>query len=334
VEEVVRIIGYDKVPITRLSSPLPAQEPTPVLDLRQKLRSILASCGFQEVLTYSLTSLERLQKLSPELKLETSPLKVANPMTVEQEYLRTSLRAGLLSTLSHNQRIEEAGIELFEVGKTFLPRGKELPEEKEMLCAVLSGPRAELSWDGDKEWLDFFDGKGVLENLLSQLGLEATFEETDDESLFPGRAADINIAHDKVGVVGDVHPKVAQAFELRGAVCLIEVDLEKLLGKAAGTKRYQPIYKFPSVTRDVALVVDEGIAYQKVKEIIRSFPLVKGLTLFDLYTGEQVPEGNKSFAVRVVYQSPDCTLTDEEVNQTQEEMLDRLHRELGATLRS
>jgi len=334
VEEVVRIIGYDKVPITRLSSPLPAQEPTPVLDIRQKLRSILASCGFQEVLTYSLTSLERLQKLSPELKLETIPLKVANPMTVEQEYLRTTLRAGLLSTLSHNQKIEEAGIKLFEIGKTFLPRGKELPDEKEMLCAVLSGSRAELSWHGDKEWLDFFDAKGVLENLLSQLGLEATFEDSDDESLFPGRAASITIAHDKVAVVGDLHPKVAQAFELRGAVCLIEVDLEKLLSKAAGTEKYQPINKFPSVTRDVALVVDEGIAYQKVKEIIQSFPLVRELTLFDLYTGEQVPEGNKSFAVRVVYQSPDCTLTDEEVNQTQEQMLDRLHRELGATLRS
>jgi len=334
VEEVVRIIGYDKVPVTRLSSPLPAQEPTPVLDFKQRLRHILAGYGFQEILTYSLTSLEKLRKLSPELELGITPLKVANPMSVEQEYLRTTLRAGLLSTLSHNQKIEEAGIRLFEIGKIFLPRGKELPDEKETLCVVLSGSRAELSWHGDNQALDFFDAKGVLEKLLNQLGLEATFEGSDDESLFPGRVGSVVIEDDKVGVVGDLHPKVAQAFDLRGTVCLIEIDLEKLLHKAAEVKRYQPIYKFPSVTRDVALVVDEGIAYKEIEEILRSFPLVREVTLFDLYTGEQIPEGKKSFAVRVVCQSPDRTLTDEEVNKTQEEMLDRLHRELGATLRN
>jgi len=334
VEEVVRIIGYDKVPITRLSSPLPAQEPIPMLDFRQKLKSILASCGFQEVLTYSLTSMEKLQKLSPELKLQVTPLRVANPMTIEQEYLRSSLRAGLLSALSHNQKTEEGGIRLFEIGKTFLPHGKELPAEKEMLCAVLGGSIAELSWHGDKEALDFFDAKGVLENLLNRLGLEATFQESEDESLFPGRVASVIIAQDEVGVVGDLHPKVAQAFELRGGVCLIEVDLAKLLNKAAGLQKYRPIHKFPPVTRDIALVVDEEMAYQKVRQVIQSFPLVRELTLFDLYTGEQIPEGSKSFAVRIVYQSPDCTLTDEEVNQTQKEILDRLHRELGATLRS
>jgi phenylalanyl-tRNA synthetase beta chain len=142
------------------------------------------------------------------------------------------------------------------------------------------------------------------------------------------------VAHDKVGVVGDLHPKVAQAFELRGGICVIEVDVEKLLDKADGLTKYQPIHKFPPVTRDVALVVDDEIAYQKIKEIIQSFPLVRELTLFDLYTGEQIPEGSKSFAIRVVYQSRDCTLTDEKVNQTQEEILDRLHREVGATLRS
>jgi len=334
VEEVVRIIGYDKVPMTRLGSPLPAQEPTPMLDFRQELKSILASCGFQEILTYSLTSMEKLRKVSPELKLEATPLKLANPMTIEQEYLRTTLRAGLLTALSHNQKTEEGGIRLFEIGKTFLPHGKELPSEKEMLCAVLSGSIAELSWHGDKEPLDFFDAKGVLENLLNRLGLEATFEEGEDESLFPGRVASVIIAHDEIGVVGDLHPKVAQAFELRGGVCLIEVDLAKLLNKAAGLKKYQPIHRFPPVTRDVALVVDEEIAYQNIEGIMQSFPLVRGLTLFDLYTGEQIPEGSKSFAIRVVYQSPDCTLTDEEVNQTQKEILDRLHRELGATLRS
>jgi len=338
VEEVVRIIGYEKIPITRLSSPLPQQESklsqsAQQSNLKEKLCNILAGFGFQEILTYSLVSLEKLQKLSPKLGLKIPPLKVANPMTREQEYLRTSLRAGLLSTLAHNQKFEQAGVRLFEIGKAFLPRGKDLPEEKEMLCAVLSGPSAELSWQADKELLDFFDAKGVVENLLNQLGLKASFDIGDDEILFLGREADIIVEDDKVGIVGDVHPRVAQAFELSNVVCLIEIDLEKLLTKVTGTKEYQPIPRFPSVTRDIALVIDEQMSYRTVENIIQSFPLVTGITLFDLYRGKQIPEGKKSFAIRIVYQSPKHTLTDEEVDQTQEQMLSRLNQELGATLR-
>jgi len=338
VEEVVRIIGYDKVPMTRLSSPLPQQESRLSLsarqsDLKGKLRGILTGLGFQEILTYSLVSLEKLQKLSPKLELKISPLKVANPMTREQEYLRTSLRAGLLATLAHNQKFEQSGIRLFEIGKAFLPQGKELPEEREMLCAVLSGPRAELSWQAGGEPLDFFDARGAVENVLTQLGLKASFELSDDEGLFPGRGADIIIDNDRVGIVGDLHPMVAQAFELADAASLIEIDLEKLLARITGIKEYQSILRFPSVARDIALVVDEQVSYRRVAEIIESFPLVTQIILFDLYRGEQIPGGKKSFAIRIVYQSPRHTLTDEEVDQTQEQMLGRLNQELGAALR-
>jgi phenylalanyl-tRNA synthetase beta chain len=339
VEEAVRIIGYEKIPITRLGSPLPQQKSqlSPAAqrgNLREKLGIILTGFGFQEILTYSLVSLEKLQRLSPKLELKIPPLKVANPMTKEQEYLRTSLRAGLLATLAHNQKFEQAGIRLFEIGKVFLPQGKDLPEEKEMLCAVLSGARAELSWQDDKEPLDFFDAKGVVESLLNQLGLKASFENSDDETLFPGRVTSIIVEDDRVGIVGDVHPKVTQAFELSNAICLIEIDLEKLLTKITEIKGYQPIPRFPSVTRDIALVIDEQVSYRTVENIIQGFPLVTKVTLFDLYRGEQIAEGKKSFAIRIVYQSPKHTLTDEEVDQTQEQMLGKLHQELGATLRS
>ena len=338
VEEVVRIIGYEKIPITRLGSPLPQQESqlSPVAqqsNIKEKLRNILPGLGFQEILTYSLVSLEKLQKLSPKLELKIPPLKVANPMTREQEFLRTSLRAGLLSTLAHNQKFEQAGIRLFEIGKVFLPRGKDLPEEKEMLCAVLSSSRLELSWHTDKEMLDFFDAKGVVENLLNHLGLKASFNIGDDEILLPGRGANIILEDDKVGIVGDVHPRVTQAFEFSNNMCLIEIDLKKLLTRLTGTKEYQTIPRFPAVTRDIALVIDEQVSYRSVENIIQSFPLVTRITLFDLYRGKQIPEGKESFAIRIIYQSPSHTLTDEEVDQTQEKMLARLHQELGAGLR-
>jgi phenylalanyl-tRNA synthetase beta chain len=352
VEEVVRIVGYEKIPITRLSSPLPPQKSklSPAVrqsDFKDKLRNILTGFGFQEISTYSLVSLKKLQNLSPNLKLQTVPLKVVNPMTREQEYLRITLRAGLLSTLTHNQKFESAGIRLFEIGKIFLPQHppaiaseveqsqieRELPEEKGMLCAVLSGPRTELSWHTDKEMLDFFDAKGVVENILNQLGLKVGFDISDDETLFPGRGASIIVKDDKVGIVGELHPKVEQAFELSGTACLVEIDLEKVLPKIMDIKRCQPIPRFPSVTRDMALVVDEQVSYGRVEEIIQRFPLVTKVTLFDLYHGEQIPEGKKSFAMRIIYQSPKHTLTDKEVDQTQEQMLAKLHQELGANLR-
>ena len=352
VEEIVRIIGYEKIPISRLSSPLPPQKSklSPAAqqsNLKDKLRNILTGFGFQEILTYSLVSLEKLQNLSPKFEMKVQPLKVANPMTREQEFLRTSLRAGLLSTLAHNQKFEPAGIRLFEIGKVFLPHNppviateakqsqeeRELPQEKDMLCAALSGPRLELSWHTDKEMLDFFDAKGVVENILNQSGLKASFENSDDEGLFPRKGTNIIVDNDLIGILGELHPKVVQAFELLGVTYLIEIDLEKLLTKLTGTKKYQPITRFPSVTRDIALVVDEQVSYRRAEEIVQGFPLVTQTTLFDLYRGEQIPEGKKSFAIRIIYQSPSYTLTDEEVDQTQEQMLARLHQELGATLR-
>ena len=353
VEDVVRMVGYDKIPMTRLSSSLPAQKSRLSLEARQselkdKLRDILTGFGFQEILTYSLVSLEKLQKVSPQFELRVPPLRVANPMTREQEYLRTTLRAGLLTTLAHNQKFEQAGIRLFEIGKVFLPEHapaiasraeqsegeRELPHEKEMVCALLSGARTGLSWQTGKEPLDFFDAKGVAESLLAQFGLKGSFEHSDDEGSYPGRVADLIVEDDKVGVVGDVHPQVAQAFELTNAVSLMEIDLEKLLTKIVKARGYQSIPRCPSVSRDIALIIDERVPYRRVEEIAQSFPLVMKVTLFDLYRGEQIAEGKKSFAVRIVYQSPSRTLTDEEVDQTQNQMLAKLWQELGASLRA
>jgi len=198
---------------------------------------------------------------------------------------------------------------------------------------VLSGPRSDLSWHkGDGE-LDFLDAKGVVEALLSQLGVEARFDEFADASLRPGRRAEIVVAGAAVGVIGELHPQVAEAFELSGVAFLFEIDLGRLLPLTARRRQYQPLPRFPSTVRDIALVVDTLLPYQKVADIIASFPLVNQVTLFDLYTGEQVPAGKKSLAFRVVYQSPTRTLNEEEVNEAQQQILDKLYQEVDATLR-
>jgi len=334
VEEVARIIGYDKIPTTMLSAQLLKHEPVPMLSLRRQLRSLLVSCGFQEVLTYSLTSLEMLSRLSPQLHLiGPTPMKVANPMSREQEYLRTSLRAGVLSVLARNVRYQEDAIMLFEVGKVFLPREMDLPQEKEMLCAVLSGSQHGLSWRGGVEPIDFFVAKGVVESVLSRLGVVARFEEGEDESLCLGRSASVIIDDDNLGVVGELHSKVLEAFEISEAVYLIEIDLDSLVSFATAVKKYQPVPRYPSTSRDIALLVDEQVTYQQICNIVQNFPLVNSVALFDLYAGEQVPAGKKSLAFRITYQSSTHTLTDNEVDNVQQQILDKLQRDFRATLR-
>lgn len=330
VEEVARIIGYDKLPTTMLGSPLPRQRPNPMIALREGLSGILVGSGFQEVINYSLTSQDMLEKVAP----APAPLRIANPMTREQEYLRTTLRAGLLATLSLNQRREENGIKLFEVGKVYLPREKDLPDEREILAAVLSGPRQELSWLGGEESLDYFDAKGVVECLLNRLALAYSFETCRDEGLHPGRRAEIVLDGNRVGVIGELHPRVTENFELSGPVYLLEIDVTRLLPYTLSPRKYQPLPRFPGTIRDMALVLDAHLVSQKVCDIIKGFPLVSQVTLFDHYTGEQLPRGKKSLAYRVVYQSPTHTLTDAEVDRVHQEIISLLNKELGATLRA
>ena len=335
VEEVARIIGYENIPLTMLSQPIPQQKPAPILGLKQKIRGCLIGYGFQEIITYSLTSLETLAKLMPKTgHSKFLPIRLTNPMTAEQEYLRPTLRPNLLAALVANRRHEDSGIRLFELGKVYLPRQKELPDESEVLCGVLGGARREESWQGDGGPLDFFDAKGIVESLLKKLGVAASFEQSDEEGFHPARQAAIVINGNRLGVVGELHPKVAGAFDISEAVYLFEIGVTTLLPLAVGHKMFQPIPRFPATVRDIALIVDVSVSHQQVADIIKSFPLVKAVDIFDVYSGKQVPAGKKSLAYRIAYQSPAHTLTDEEVNKVQQKILGRLSHQLGATLRS
>ncbi|HUV75285.1 MAG TPA: phenylalanine--tRNA ligase subunit beta [Dehalococcoidales bacterium] len=334
VEEVARIIGYDKIPLTMLSQPIPRQNPEPALNLKRKIRDSLTGYGFQEVITYSLTGSEMLNKLKPESHAtEPVPLRLANPMTADQEYLRPNLRANLLAALSSNRRHEDGGIRLFELGKVYLPRQKDLPDEPDVLCGLLSGARLEKSWQDDNGLLDFFDAKGVVESLLNRLGVEASLEQSDDKSLHPARQAAIVANGGKVGVVGEIHPKVLDAFDISETACLFEISVADLLPFTTGHKMFQPIPRFPAIVRDIALIVDAEVSHKQITDIIRKVSLVKQVAIFDVYSGEQVPAGKKSLAYRLSYQSPTHTLTDKEVDKVQQQILNSLSRELGATLR-
>jgi len=334
IEEVARIEGYDKIPTTLISQPIPAKIPNPLIKLKRKTRQSLVGYGFQEVITYALTSRELITKLqagsgSPEV----TPLRVANPMTAEQEYLRPNLRANVLGTLVSNRRHEAGGIRLFELGKVYYPRPGDLPDEPEVLCGLLCGASQEKSWHGDEESFDFYDAKGIVEALLAHLGTKADFVESSDASLHPNKQAAVVIGDSRLGVIGELHPRVLEAFEIAEPVYLIELNLTELLTLTSGYKTYQPVPRFPAIEWDIALVVNDKATHHEIRNIIAEFPLVTGVALFDVYSGKQVPPGQKSLAYRITFQSPAQTLTDSEVDGIQQQILDRLSREFGATLR-
>jgi phenylalanyl-tRNA synthetase beta chain len=333
IEEVARIIGYDEIPTTLLSAQIPQHESTPLASTREQIRDILVGCGMQETINYSLTGQDILDKIKYD-KQFGSPVRMANPLSRDQEFLRISLRGGLLTSFASNERHHDKGIMLFEIGKIYLPREGQLPDEPTMLCGVIGGPQFEQSWFDDKGSLDFFHARGILETLFSRLGIEAKLEPAEDDLLLRGKTADIIIEGKSVGIIGELHPDIAASFDISfEPVCLFDLEIEKLIPFANRLRSFQSIPRYPSTDRDLALVVDAGLSAQQIYDLICSFPQVNEVTLFDVYQGKQVPEGKKSLAFALRYQSMEQTLTDKEVDKVQQKILTRMEKEFGAVLR-
>jgi phenylalanyl-tRNA synthetase beta chain len=334
VEEVaLHIVGYDKLPTTLLSGARPQHDRQPMLSFKDRLRQAMTGFGFQEMVSYSLTSIDMLEKALNTSPLAVAPVHMANAMSAEHEYLRTSLRGNILAALESNLRHEEGAIRLFELGRVYLPRENDLPREPEILCGLMSDEKERL-WPQQPQPFDFYSAKGAVESLLAQLDIEAAYEPSDDPGLCPGKQAAVIVNGEKTGVIGMINRQVAASFEIPPDVYIFELNLMQLLPHTTDGKAYQQIARFPAVVRDIALVVDESISHRQLLETIRDFPLVVRVALFDVYHGKQVPAGKKSLAYRLSFQSPQHTLTDKEVDKIQQKILARLSGKFGATLRA
>ena len=335
VEEVVRTIGYDSVPTTMLSSSIPFQQPVPVMGLRDQIKDLLASEGIQEVINYPLVTLQQLEQVE-QLDPANLPMRVTNPMSADREYLRTTLRASLLATLAANQGHGAGPFRLFEAGRVFWPREGDLPDERETVAGVLAGLRHEPSWLEDDSLLDFYDAKGVVELVLNRLGVLATYEPYDDSSFHPGRCAVIKVEDAVIGVVGEVHPVVMDRLGLESPqVAAFELYLGPILAALPdGQQQFEPLPRYPSATRDLALVMPTDVDAGQVTRLILRHRGVDRADLFDIYAGENLAEGTKSLAFHVYFQARDRTLTNEEVNRSLDGLLRILERELKVTLRA
>ncbi|HSJ54710.1 MAG TPA: phenylalanine--tRNA ligase subunit beta [Anaerolineae bacterium] len=352
VEEVARIYGYDRIPVTDLADRLPPQRSNPALEREEAVRDALVGCGLQEIITYSLTNLRQEAALRPGTRPEDLPAEtyvtLANPISQDRALMRHTLLANALETAAANLRFRDR-VQFFEVGKVFLLRpGWELPEEMLRLSLVVSGARQDRHWlaaeAGEAEVLDFFDLKGIVEALLERLHVEgAAFEPAEHPTFQPGRTARLvlpgpaGVEAVEIGVLGELHPAVREAFDLPPwRVAAAELDLDALLARVPDTWRVEPISPYPAILQDLAVVVDEEVPAAAVEAAIVEAGgfLLRDVQLFDVYRGVPVPAGKKSLAYALTFQAPDKTLRDEIVARQVKGIVRKLEQELGAEMRA
>jgi phenylalanyl-tRNA synthetase beta chain len=339
-EEVARLAGFDRIPSTLPCGRITTERPPRTQTVRELARQIMVGFGFSEVISFSFID----GQVAARLGISTddrrfSHLPIRNPLTEEQAVLRTSLIPSMLETAARNQRQRRLDLRLFELSKVFFPRGNdELPEERFNLCGLLAGTRRPTGWADPPEAVDFFDLKGAVEALISALGVPAPRwkEALEAPFLRPEAAADIEVAGTTVGVLGEVRPEVLQAFDVKDAVFLFDLDFDLLEEQATGQKRFRPLPRFPEVNRDLAIVVSEDLPAQRVLDFLGEHrpEFAESVSLFDCYRGSQIGAGMKSLAFRITYRSPERSLTDEEVNEFHTTVTNKVLVAFKATLRS
>ena len=338
-EEVARIFGYDRIPVTDLADTLPPQRNNTAVEREDRVRDLLTVTGLQEIVTYRLTTPEREARLAPGAAVGGEPcVRLANPVSADRTAMRRTLAAGILETMAQNARNRDR-LCFFELGPVFLPvSGETLPDEPRRLGIGMAGPVAPASWrEQEPARTDFFTLKGVVEALLTGLHLrEVTFDPVSHPLFAPGRSARVAVLGAAVGVLGEIHPQVRAAFDLAvSPVCLAELDLDRLLARMASSYPVHPVPRFPPVLEDVALVVEEAVPAAALSAAIRGAggPLLADVRLFDVYRGEQLASGKKSLAFSLAFQAADRTLTDAEVEAEKRRIIEAVSRELGALLR-
>ncbi len=342
IEEVARLYGYDKLPVTLPKGNCEAG----ISDeraLRDLTRNSLCGMGLNEIQTYSFISPKGVDNVRiDEDSWERAFVKLINPLGEENSVMRTILTPNMMEVLARNYSRNIDKVKAFEIGNTFMANmlnEEELPDEQYSLCIGMYGKNE-----------DFFSLKGIVEELLKVLGIKgAVFEAESEYGVYhPGRCAriavpsgrqgaeDADILYDELGIMGEIHPDVAENYGMDGVrIYCCELMFDAIMRHADTEIVYTPLPKYPSTSRDIALLVDEDMAVGKIEEVIRKHgkKILENVKLFDVYRGKQVEEGKKSVAFTLTYRDKDKTLTDDEVAAVHNDVLNALKDKLNAVLR-
>lgn len=332
IEEVARIYGYDDIPST-----LPVFDKVTsgqLTDRQYKTRmvkEVLEGAGLDQAITYSLVSKEDATAFSMQ---QRQTIDLLMPMSEAHASLRQSLLPHLIEAASYNVARKNKDVKLFEIGNVFFANGEgELPDQVEYLSGILTGDYVVNQWQGKKETVDFYLAKGVVDRVSEKLNLEFSYRRADIDGLHPGRTAEILLENKVVGFIGELHPTLAADNDLKRTY-VFELNFDALMAVSVGYINYQPIPRFPGMSRDIALEVDQNIPAADLLSTIHAHGgnILKDTLVFDVYQGEHLEKGKKSIAIRLNYLDTEETLTDERVSKVQAEIEAALI-EQGAVIR-
>ena len=331
IAELGRVHGYDRIPVTHARSAAATRAPLEMAYDPVRSRRLLLDRGYFEAVTYSFVSPELQALIDP----DQPPLALANPLSAELSVMRTSLWPGLVQALRQNLARQQSRVRLFESGLRFRPVGEALHQEP-VLAGAIVGPALPEQWGANGCDADFFDLKSDVEALLAAAGCahEIAFVPATHPALHPGKAARIERAGRRVGWLGSIHPSLAARLDLPMTVQLFELATDDLGG--GPRPAFTPLSKFPSIRRDLAVVVDETVPFEAVERLAleAAGELLRDLVLFDVYAGEKIDSGRKSMALGLILQATSQTLTDDDVAAVVDRVLAMLRKELNAELRA
>lgn len=338
IEEIVRIRGYESIPTT-----LPLVTLEPVRKGTRKIvedmiRGNLTGNGYSEVITYSFVSPQWTYRLGIEEGDDRSRLvRIKNPLAEDQSVMRTTLLCGLLETMKRNARLSSFDLKIFEVGRVFISQGKdELPRERNHLGCLLTGIQDDESWQS-KKVADYYDLKGCAESILAYLRIgDVKFRSDTHESfLHPGKSSGIMVGGRYAGFLGELHGDVLEALDLNNTAFVMEVDLDIMTDVFSSQILFREVSRFPSITRDVALLVTKQIEAERMLAMVRESgeELLEKVCVFDVYEGKGVPEGLRSLGLRFTYRSPEKTLTDDEITGIHSRIVEKVISATGSCIR-
>lgn len=335
VEEIARIYGYDKLPTTLPEAGGTAGELTASQLLRRRVRAIAEGAGLTEIISYALTTPEKAQAFA----IESSHLtELMWPMTIERSALRQNIVSGMLDTIAYNVARKQKNLAIYEIGKVFEQNADpkvDLPNERDTFAFALTGLVAEKDFQTQATAVDFYYAKGILESLFSKLNLKVTFvSEKDMASMHPGRTARILLGEETIGFLGQVHPQVANDYDIPETY-VAELNLQAIEANMASTQIFTEISKQPAVSRDIALLVDDQLSHQDIVTIIEGLGLkyLESIKLFDVYAGANIEPGKKSMAYSLTFQNPQESLRDEEVAKYMNKISEALLEKANAQVR-
>ncbi|HHC6394020.1 TPA: phenylalanine--tRNA ligase subunit beta [Staphylococcus aureus] len=332
IEEVARIYGYDDIPST-----LPVFEKVTsgqLTDRQYKTRmvkEVLEGAGLDQAITYSLVSKEDATAFAMQ---QRQTIDLLMPMSEAHASLRQSFLPHLIEAASYNVARKNKDVKLFEIGNVFFANGEgELPDQVEYLSGILTGDYVVNQWQGKKETVDFYLAKGVVDRVAEKLNLEFSYRRADIDGLHPGRTAEILLENKVVGFIGELHPTLAADNDLKRTY-VFELNFDALMAVSVGYINYQPIPRFPGMSRDIALEVNQNIPAADLLSTIHAHGgnILKDTLVFDVYQGEHLEKGKKSIAIRLNYLDTEETLTDERVSKVQAEIEAALIKQ-GAVIR-